>query len=179
MMNSTHNPNRSLVRIFGIALSGLLMVYSMIAVYGLFELENISAAELSIGMVRIALGPLALLVLFRWGWRADPLDRQVRRMGATFEAGYANLSTKTRIRSIVLVTMLSLLLELVLIRCWRRYFRFFRSTRISRCWPASWVSARATRWRNGSPARRRWYCRCSSCLSGSSRFCDTIPASCI
>lgn len=65
MMNSAHNPNRSLVRIFGIALSGLLLVYSIIAVYGLFEPENIKAAELAIGMVRIALGPLALLVLFR------------------------------------------------------------------------------------------------------------------
>jgi len=37
-------------------------------------------------------------------------------MGAVFEADYANLSTKSRIRLIVLVTMLSLLLELVLIR---------------------------------------------------------------
>ena len=61
MMNSAHNPNRSLVRIFGLASSGLLLVYSMIAVYGLFELENISAAELAVGVVRIALGPLALL----------------------------------------------------------------------------------------------------------------------
>ena len=125
MMNSAHNPNRSLVRIFGIALSGLLLVYSIIAVYGLFELENTDAAQLSIGMVRIALGPLALLLLFRWGWRADPLDRQVRRMGATFEAGYANLSTRTRIRSIVLVTMLSLLLELVLIRWLASVFPVF------------------------------------------------------
>lgn len=125
MINSAHNPNRSLVRIFGIALSGLLLVYSLIAVYGLFALENIDAAAISIGMVRIALGPLALLVLFCWGWRADPLDRQIGLMGATFEAGYANLSTKTRIRSIVLVTMLSLLLELVLIRWLASVFPVF------------------------------------------------------
>jgi hypothetical protein len=116
MMNSAHNPNRSLIRIFGLALSGLLLVYSMIAVYGLVAPENMSATELAIGVLRIALGPLALGILFRWGWRAEPLDRQVRLMGATFEADYANLSAKTKIRSIVLVTMLSLLLELVLIR---------------------------------------------------------------
>ena len=37
-------------------------------------------------------------------------------MGEVFEADFANLSSSTKIRSIVLVTMLSLLLELVLIR---------------------------------------------------------------
>src|ERR1700733_5609879 len=37
-------------------------------------------------------------------------------MAASFEQNYAGLSTQTKIRSIVLVTMLSLLLELVLIR---------------------------------------------------------------
>ena len=69
-----------------------------------------------IGVVRIALGLLALGVLFRWDWLAGPLQHQVGLMGAAFEADYANLSTKTKIRLIVLVTMLSLLLELVLIR---------------------------------------------------------------
>ncbi len=125
MMNSAHNPNRSLVRIFGLASSGLLLVYSMIAVYGLFALENIGAADLAVGAVRIALGPLALIVLLRWGWHADLLDRQVRLMGMTFEADYANLSAKARIRSIVLVTMLSLLLELVLIRWLASVFPVF------------------------------------------------------
>jgi SAM-dependent methyltransferase len=116
MMNSAHNPNRSLIRIFCLSLSGLLSIYAAIAVYGLFQLESINAADLAVGLIRIALGLLALCVLFRWGWLAEPLQRQVGLMGATFEADYANLSTKTKIRSIVLVTMLSLLLELVLIR---------------------------------------------------------------
>jgi SAM-dependent methyltransferase len=116
MTNSAHNPNRSLIRIFGLALSGLLLVYSVIALYNLCALENMNAAELAVGVFRITLGPLALGVLLHWGWRVGPLDRQVRLMGATFETDYAKLSAKTRIRSIVLVTMLSLLLELVLIR---------------------------------------------------------------
>ena len=82
----------------------------------MFALESAGAAELAVGVLRIALGLLALGVLFCWGWLAEPLERQVRLMGAVFEADYANLSTKTKIRAIVLVTMLSLLLELVLIR---------------------------------------------------------------
>jgi len=116
MMNAPHSPNRSLVRIFCLSLSGLLFVYSTIAVYGLFTLESIDATELAIGSLRIALGLLALGVLLRWDRLAEPLERQIGLMGASFEADYANLSTKTKIRLIVLVTMLSLLLELVLIR---------------------------------------------------------------
>jgi spermidine synthase len=116
MMNASHNPNRSLVRIFCLSLSGLLVVYSTIAVYGLLALDSINATELAVGMLRISLGLFALGVLLYRDRLAEPLERQIGLMGATFESGYANLSTKTKISSIVLVTMLSLLLELVLIR---------------------------------------------------------------
>ena len=116
MMNASHNPNRSLVQLFCLSLSGLLVLYSAIAVYDLVTRDSASAVELAAGVVRIALGLLALGVLFGWGWFAGPLQRQVGLMGQVFEADYANLSTKSRIRLIVLVTMLSLLLELVLIR---------------------------------------------------------------
>ena len=116
MMNSAHNPNRSLVRIFCLSLSGLLSVYTAIAVYGLFQPENVSAVELATGGLRIVLGLVAVGVLFRWGWFDEPLGSQVRLMAASFEIDYANMSTKKKIRLIVLVTMLSLLLELVLIR---------------------------------------------------------------
>jgi hypothetical protein len=116
MMNASHNPNRSLVHIFCLSLSGLLVLYSTIAVYDLVTRESVTAGELATGVARVALGLLALGVLFGWGWFAGPLQRQVGLMGAVFEADYANLDTKTKIRLIVLVTMLSLLLELVLIR---------------------------------------------------------------
>jgi uncharacterized membrane protein len=46
-------------------------------------------------------------------------------MGTAFESDYANLDAKTKIRSIVLVTMLSLLLELVLIRWLASVFPVF------------------------------------------------------
>ena len=116
MMTSADNANRSLVRIFGVAISGLLCLYSMIAVYGLLALDHWTTTGLAVGLLRIVAGPLALLVLLRWGWNSDPLDRTLRQMGTAFEADFANSSTKAKIRSIVLVTMLSLLLELVMIR---------------------------------------------------------------
>src|ERR1700754_2307547 len=115
-MMTSHNPNRSLVHIFCLSLSGLLVLYSTIAVYDLVTRDGATAAELATGVVRIALGLLALAALFGWSQLAKPLQRQVGLMGAAFEADYAGLSTKSRIRLIVLVTMLSLLLELVLIR---------------------------------------------------------------
>ena len=117
MMNSAHNPNRSLIRIFCLSLSGLLLVYSTIAMYGLFQPESIGGAtEFASGLLRIVLGLVAVGVLFRLGWLDEPLDTQVCLMAASFEVDYATMSTKTKIRSIVLVTMLSLLLELVMIR---------------------------------------------------------------
>jgi SAM-dependent methyltransferase len=115
MINTSDNPNRSLVRIFCLSLGALLFCYAAIAAYGLAVAESINTTELSAGVFRIGLG-IALGVLFCLGWLAEPFERQVGLMGTTFESGYASLSTKTKIRSIVLVTMLSLLLELVLIR---------------------------------------------------------------
>ena len=116
MMTSTHNPNRSLIRIFCLSLCGLLLVYATIAVYGLFQPDSLDAAEPATSLLRVALGLMAVGILFHWGWFDEPLESRIRLMGTSFEADYAALSTKTRIRMIVLVTMLSLLLELVLIR---------------------------------------------------------------
>lgn len=123
-MNTSDNPNRSLVRIFSLSLGGLLFAYAAIAAYNLAAGEGINTTDLSAGVLRIGLG-LALGVLFCWGWLAEPFERQVGRMGAAFESDYANLDAKTKIRSIVLVTMLSLLLELVLIRWLASVFPVF------------------------------------------------------
>src|ERR1700730_10875977 len=115
MMNAPHDPNRNLVRIFCLSLGGLLFVYATIAIYGLFALENAGATEIAVAALRVVFG-LGLGLLFCWSWLAEPLAHQVGVMGAVFETDYANLSTKTKLRAVVLVTMLSLLLELVLIR---------------------------------------------------------------
>ena len=116
MMNSVHNPNRSLIRIFCLSLSGLLVVYAILGVTNLLQLESGSTAEQALGVFRSALALVAVGFLIRWSWFDAALERPVATMGASFEADYAALSTKTKIRMIVLVTMLSLLLELVLIR---------------------------------------------------------------
>ncbi len=123
-MNTSDNPNRSLVRIFCLSLGGLLFAYAAIAAYNLVAGEGVNTTDLSAGVLRIGLG-LALGVLFCWGWLAEPFERQVGLMGTAFESDYANLDAKTRIRSIVLVTMLSLLLELVLIRWLASVFPVF------------------------------------------------------
>jgi spermidine synthase len=123
-MNTSDNPNRSLVRIFCLSLGGLLFAYAAIAAYNLVAGEGVNTTDLSAGVLRIGLG-LALGVLFCWGWLAEPFERQVGLMGTAFESDYANLDAKTKIRSIVLVTMLSLLLELVLIRWLASVFPVF------------------------------------------------------
>ena len=123
-MNTSDNPNCSLVRIFCLWLGGLLFAYAAIAAYNLVAGEGVNTTDLSAGVLRIGLG-LALGVLFCWGWLAEPFQRQVGLMGTAFESDYANLDAKTKIRSIVLVTMLSLLLELVLIRWLASVFPVF------------------------------------------------------
>ena len=45
MMNASHNPNRSLVHIFCLSLSGLLVLYSAIAIYDLVTRESVTAEK--------------------------------------------------------------------------------------------------------------------------------------
>src|SRR5947209_5265331 len=116
MTNTTHNSNRSLIRIFCLSLSGLLFVYATLAMYSVSQIASSQVAGLGIGVLRITLSLLAVGALFRWGRLTEPLEHHVALMGAAFEADYAKQSTEAKIKSIVLVTMLSLLLELVLIR---------------------------------------------------------------
>ena len=113
---------------------------SLIAVHNLLELKDINTTELAIGAVRIALGLGAVGIMFRWSWFDGLLENQLRSMGASFEVYYAALNTKTKIRSIVLVTMLSLLLELVLIRWLASVFpvySFYKNFTMLACFLAS------------------------------------------
>ena len=56
MMNSAHNPNRSLIRIFCLSLSGLLAVYAILGVTNLFQLESGNTAEQAAGVFRSTRG---------------------------------------------------------------------------------------------------------------------------
>jgi SAM-dependent methyltransferase len=116
MMTSAPHANRSLVHLFGLAISGLLILYSAIAGYSLLVEDQWTIAGSLVALLRIVAGPLALLLLLLWSRNADQFDRVLQRMGSAFETDFSNSSAKAKIRSIVLVTMLSLLLELVLIR---------------------------------------------------------------
>jgi spermidine synthase len=108
----------------------------VLAWHELRESETIGAAFLFISAARISVGVAALFVMFNPAWLARPLQRQVDAMGRLFEAGYASSSTQEKIRSIVLVTMVSLLLELVMIR-WLAsvfpVFSFFKNFTLLAC----------------------------------------------
>ena len=128
--------NRSLVRIFSICLSTLVLCYSAMAFRLLLVSGSFDFATLFLSMLRIALGVAALIVIINPPWLARPLERQVDSMGSLFETGYDAASTKEKIRLIVLVTMVSLLLELVMIR-WLAsvfpVFAFFKNFTLLAC----------------------------------------------
>jgi spermidine synthase len=136
MTHANNDTNRSLVRIFSICLSTLVLSYSMLALRQLLEHETFDTVNLFMTSVRVLLGGAALFVIFYPAWLARPLERQIDAMGSLFEAGYVNSSTKEKIRLIVLVTMVSLLLELVMIR-WLAsvfpVFSFFKNFTLLSC----------------------------------------------
>ena len=136
MKRANNNSNRNLVRIFSICLSGLVFIYSMLAIRLLLERETFDAVNFLMTFPRVLLGVAALLVIFYPPWIARPIERQIDVMGSLFEAGYAKSNTKKKIALIVLVTMVSLLMELVMIR-WLAslfpVFSFFKNFTLLAC----------------------------------------------
>jgi spermidine synthase len=128
--------NRRLVRFFGICLGILVFAYATLSFRLFLERGTFDAADLLLMSARALLGVAAILVIVNPGWLARPLDRQVELMGKLFEDGFANAGTRERIRLIVLVTMVSLLLELVMIR-WLAsvfpVFSFFKNFTLLAC----------------------------------------------
>ena len=117
--------NRRLVRIFCICLGTLFLAYSILAFLILLERGTFGALDLFLTSVRLVLSGMVLLVIVDPPWLARRLDRQIDLMGSLFEQAFANSSTKEKIRLIVLVTMVSLLLELVMIRWLASVFPVF------------------------------------------------------
>ena len=136
MKQATKDTNRNLVRIFSICLSSLVFCYCTLAIRQLLEHETFDILNLLMTLVRVLLGVAGLFVIFYPAWLARWLERQIDVMGSLFEAGYENSSTKEKIRLIVLVTMVSLLLELVMIR-WLAsvfpVFSFFKNFTLLAC----------------------------------------------
>jgi hypothetical protein len=128
--------NRRLVRFFSICLSSLVFVYSLSAVRIFVEGHAFAFTDWMLVAAKVALGAAALLVAVYPAWLAGPLERQIDEMGALFEGAYADAATAEKIRMIVLVTMVSLLLELVMIR-WLAsvfpVFSFFKNFTLLAC----------------------------------------------
>ena len=123
--HGTGETNRRLVRIFCICLGTLFFAYSVLAFRVLLERGTFGALDLFLISVRLVLSGMVLLVVVDPPWLARRLDRQIDLMGSLFEQAFANSSTKEKIRLIVLVTMVSLLLELVMIRWLASVFPVF------------------------------------------------------
>ena len=136
MKHASNDTNRSLVRIFSSCLSTLVIVYSTLALRQFLEHATLDTVTLLMTSLRTLLGVAAIFVILYPAWLARPLERQIDVMGSLFEVGYENSSTKERIRLIVLVTMVSLLLELVMIR-WLAsvfpVFSFFKNFTLLAC----------------------------------------------
>jgi len=133
---ASNDTNRSLVRIFTLCLSSLVLCYSCLALRLSLEHQTFGPLDLFMISVRVLLGAAGLFAIFYPPWLARPLERQIDTMGSLFEAGYVNSSAKEKIRLIVLVTMVSLLLELVMIR-WLAsvfpVFSFFKNFTLLAC----------------------------------------------
>jgi spermidine synthase len=132
--HANNDANRSLVRIFSACLSILVIVYSALALRQ--SPATLDTVTLFMTSLRALLGVAALFVIFYPAWIARPLQRQIDAMGNLFEVGYENSSTREKIRLIVPVTMVSLLLELVMIR-WLAsvfpVFSFFKNFTLLAC----------------------------------------------
>src|SRR6266478_5181535 len=128
--------NRRLVRFFSICLGSLVFVYSLLAFRIFIEGHAFAVTDWLLIVLRILLGIAALVVMIYPPFIAHPLEREIEAMGSLFEGGFANASPEQKIRLIVLVTMVSLLLELVMIR-WLAsvfpVFSFFKNFTLLAC----------------------------------------------
>jgi len=136
MQHGTDDANRRLVRFFSICLGSLVFIYSLLAVRLFIENGTFAAAEWPLMAFRVALGIAALIMIIYPAWLAHPLEREIDAMGNVFEAEFIKAGTQEKIRLIVLVTMVSLLLELVMIR-WLAsvfpVFSFFKNFTLLAC----------------------------------------------
>ncbi len=158
MVHVNEDANRRLVRFFSICLSSLVFVYSLVAVRLFVEGDAFGLSDWFLIGLRVLLGVAALVVVIYPAWLARPLERQIELMGSLFEGEFASTSTSEKIRLIVLVTMVSLLLELIMIR-WLAsvfpVFSFFKNFTLLACFlglGAGYAVAEKQRLRAGAGA---------------------------
>ncbi|MGE0678381.1 hypothetical protein [Pseudolabrys sp.] len=117
--------NRSLVRIFSVCIGMLLFFYAVLWLRQSLEFTTLDLTTVALMLGRTGLGAIGFFMVIRPQQAGKWLDRQVDGMGRTFEAGYAKGAKRDHVKLIVLVTMLSLLLELVMIRWLASVFPVF------------------------------------------------------
>src|SRR5579871_5827525 len=136
MAHGHDDANLRLVRFFSICLSSLVFIYALLAVRLFIDGTSFAASDWALIALRVLLGAAALVVMLYPAWLARPLEQRIGEMGTLFDAGFADASTREKIRLIVLVTMVSLLLELVMIR-WLAsvfpVFSFFKNFTLLAC----------------------------------------------
>lgn len=128
--------NRNLVRIFSVCLCSLVFFYSVLSFRQLLVRETFDGIFLLLTTARVLLGVAALAVIVYPPRIARPLERHIEAMGRLFEAGFADASKKEKLKLIVLMTMVSLLVELVMIRwlaCVFPVFSFFKNFTLLAC----------------------------------------------
>jgi len=128
--------NRRLVRFYGICLSSLLVVYTVFSVRLFLAGHAFGFVDWLLILLRMLLGALALTVVLYPAWLARWLEPGIDAMGSLFGGRFENSTASEKIRLIVLVTMTSLLLELVMIR-WLAsvfpVFSFFKNFTLLAC----------------------------------------------
>lgn len=128
--------NLRLVRFFLICLGSLVFVYALLALRLFLDGRSFEASDWALAALRVALGTGALIVMLYPAWLSRPLEMRIGEMGSLFDAGFAAAGSKEKIRLIVLMTMVSLLLELVMIR-WLAsvfpVFSFFKNFTLLAC----------------------------------------------
>src|SRR6201997_3475076 len=110
MAQAHDDANLRLVRFFSICLGSLVFVYALLAVRLFLDGNSFELADWALIVLRVLLGAAALVMMLYPAWLARPLEARIGEMGTLFEAGFADASTKEKIRLIVLVPMGSLLL---------------------------------------------------------------------
>jgi len=136
MDHGRDDANRRLVRFFSICLGTLVFIYSLLAIRLFIEGGSFAAADWLRTVARAGLGVAALVLILYPSWLACPLEREIDLMGSLFEGEFVKASVQEKIRLIVLVTMVSLLLELIMIR-WLAsvfpVFSFFKNFTLLAC----------------------------------------------
>jgi spermidine synthase len=128
--------NRRLVRFYSICLGSLVFVYALFSVRLFVDGHAFGILDWLLISLRVLLGAAALVIVLYPAWLARWLEPEIDAMGSLFEGQFENATAKEKIRLIVLVTMVSLLLELVMIR-WLAsvfpVFSFFKNFTLLAC----------------------------------------------